>query len=183
VADGDRLDDPLLRGLDRNFPRRPVRDGKPEVPGLLARERDDRRQLLRGKLGRDAAPIVVGEDRENRLGQFLLGRRCARRRFEPTGRGSQPVPPPRDALRVDPELSGLVEVPHPVSRPERDLHPLGEPMLKLPLTVEGLENCANTRGQRERWCVTGHAPSLIPTTGNCNRYLRPGVLAGRSPHP
>ena len=97
-----------------------MRDRQAALRGLLAGERDDRRHLLRGELGRCSASLVICQHGQDQLlkilvrSAFVFGVGKGRSRLGPS------VSPATYALSVDAQHFCLLKVVAPFGREQDD---------------------------------------------------------------
>lgn len=126
---GDLVDNSLFLRRSRELARRPVRDWQTELRGLLARKRDDLRELLGTELGTDAAAIVVAEHVHDELREVIviellsLGARKHPHHVGPS------VPPTAHALRIDAKRFCLPDTEHALGGQQHDPRALDEAIL------------------------------------------------------
>jgi hypothetical protein len=142
-----------------------MRNRKPAVCWRLTGQGDDRCDLLRSELRRGAGPLVVCEDRRDKLLEVLiLGplRLSSGQRF----RGSGPtVAPPTHSLSIYAQLFRLVSVFPALGRHQHNAAPLDDLLWRRLSSREGFEN-----------------PPLSGGNYDGDRSLSHASLWGRSPH-
>ena len=134
VPGGDLVDNSLFLRRSRELARRPVRDWQTELRGLLARKRDDLRELQAPRpvpsgRGRGWGAIVVAEHVHDELREVIviellsLGARKHPHHVGPS------VPPTAHALRIDAKRFCLPDTEHALGGQQHDPRALDEAIL------------------------------------------------------
>lgn len=156
-----------------------MRHRKADVFWLLAGERDDLRDLFGLELRRRSRAVVVPEDVDDQCLEIAVGHRLQLRAQHSIHFVDPTVPPSSDALYVDTEGGGLIDVPRAVGGHDDDARALDEPVRLCRGAAKPFQNGALSWEQRNFRRSAGHLFGMIRIKANGNPCdFSPAALAG-----
>ena len=127
MSRGNRVHDPAFHHFASQFWRRPVAHRDPAVLGLLAGNRDDRRELLGREPRRCSRSLQVRQHRANLRGQVSVGRRLLFGSSQRLLCAGPAVTPLSDGASGTLQTLRLLLVAHAVGAGQHDRGPFRQP--------------------------------------------------------
>ena len=154
-----------------------MRDGQPEILGLLAGERDDLGDLLSRELGLGACTVTIAQDVDDEVLQVGVGDGLQLSGVEQVHRLCESATPSADALSVDAQCHLLLDSEVAIGGGENDLGALDDAVLRCRGPDEMLKHRALPREKGNHGGMTRHPEGMIRNAATeKRRYLRRKAL-------